>query len=277
MKLPAFTFYVHKPKARALAAMFAKGCALRGYTCEVTEDATPRPGRVGVFYGVVHQTYPAFRFHMASKTALYLDNGWLSSPERPTFRFAWNGAQAALYDMPRDPEGAALVPPLPTIERAPEPGRAMLVLQTDHYFEFMRLGYTRAQWESLTTRMLKGKGYVVHRREKPKTKMPGVSSFFDEIARAEIVVSLNSASTVKALRYGIPAFCTLDCTPSPLAPPRVPVRGRAVPPDPDKVADMMSLMAGYEVTPSQFKTGEAAARMLRVPEQHRRGYWYATV
>lgn len=270
-----FIFYAHKPKALKLAKWFHQGCLRRHVKCRIAQHTVPVPDHIGVFYGVTPDTYPAFRYYMAEGRALYLDNGWLSSPERVSFRFTWNGAQSMLRDMPRREDWESITMPLPPITHAPVPNRALLILQSRPYFECLRLGYSRDQWEMVTRQMLERKGYDVVRREKPTTKDHGQPNFFDQLATAEIVVSLNSASTVKALRYGIPAFCILDSTPSPLAPARVPVAGRAAPPNREQVNDMCARLHSYEVTPEEIYMGHALDRMTSVPPELRRGYWYA--
>lgn len=275
-RLTKFAFHVHKPKAMALAKAFANGCRVQGYDCLIIpEKHTPRPDRIGIFYGVVPETYAAFSFYRAEGRAIYLDNGWLSTPELPTFRFSWNSAQPFLRDMPVSDEWDSVPKHLPVICHEPKPNRAMLVLQSRQYFENMRLGYTRDQWQRVVTKILAEKGYAVHAREKPTKKEPEAETFFDHLSRAEILVSLNSASTVKALRYGIPAFCLLDCTPSPLAPISIPQAGRAAPPDPEQVDEMCARMWSYEVTREQLGNGKAIDRLLSVPNDKRKGYWYA--
>lgn len=269
-----FVFHVNKPKAERIAEQFADGCRAAGHRCRVTKDMTPVPDAVGVFYGVVPETYAAFRFYMAARRAVYLDNGWLSTRDLPTFRFSWNSAQAFLRDMPPVVVGDIGLG-LPKIEWRPVAGQALLILQSEQYFEFMRLGYTRDHWERRTRTMLQDLGYAVDIREKPTKRERPALTFFEQIARAEIVVSLNSASTVKALRYGIPAFCTLDCTPSPLAPVRVPPRGRAAKPNREGVLDMVARLASYEVTREDLTSGAAVERLLSVPPSNRQGYWYS--
>jgi hypothetical protein len=271
---PPLVFYTHKPKAKKLAKVLQAGARRAGFDMQVTDCFVPKPNAIGIFYGVTHETYSCFRFYMAEGRAIYLDNGWLSTPGKPTFRFSWNSAQAFLQNMPPVWNWKRLTDPLPAINRDPNENTALLILQSAQYFEFMRLGYTRDTWEKVTTRILEGKGYTVERREKPTSKDQKVENFFDQIARAGVVVSLNSASTVKALRYGIPAFCLLDCTPSPLAPMRIPDAGRAAPPDQQAVAEMCARLMAYEVSEAQMRDGEAIKRMMAVPTAHRKGYWY---
>lgn len=275
MSEPKFIFHTTKPKSVSLAHLFAAGCKNVGIDCVVTHDAVPRPDRIGVFYGVVPSTYAAFQFYRAEGRAIYLDNGWLSQPHLPTFRFSWNSAQPFVRDITEPMPGwAKKHGDLPTIDYRQMPGRALVVLQTPQYFEFMRLGINRDLWQKRIANRLIDFGYVVEFREKPSKKNPEDESLFDCMARAEIVVSLNSASCLKSLRYGIPSYCTLDCSLSPVAPTAFPVQGKAAPPDPYAVEDLCSRLARYELTKDQLRHGYAARIMLRVPKERRRGYWY---
>jgi hypothetical protein len=273
--LTRFVFHTHKPKAQALAEAFAKGCASRGYDCVVTSSPTPLPDRIALFYGVVPETYAAYRFYLLEGRAIYLDNGWLSTPERPTFRFCWNGVQPFLRDL-EPVRRYEYFPSLPYLLRIPQRDLALLILQSRDYFTNLRLGYSRDVWERATTRLLTAKGYRVETREKPTKKDPEAETFFDQMARAGIVVSLNSAATVKALRYGIPAYCTLDCTLSPYAPVKLPDVGKAAPPTRADVHDMMKRLARYELTKADLAKGDAIDRFLAVKAEHRRGYTYGT-
>ena len=272
--VPDFIFYVNKPKAERLAEAMAAGVRNAGFKASLTTSMTPRPNSIGVFYGVVPETYAAFLFYKADGRAIYLDNGWLSTPSKPTFRFSWNSVQSFLQDMPPVRKWGTLTDKLPPLRGATVDRRALLILQSRQYFDYLRLGYTRDQWERVTTKILQDKGYDVDRREKPNKRERGAVTFFDQIASASVVVSLNSAATVKALRYGIPAFCMLDCTPSPLAPVKVPECGRAAPPDPKAVDDMCARLMAYEISLDQMKSGEAVDRIMAVPNHQRRGYWY---
>jgi len=273
---PDLVFYVNKPKARRLATTLFNGARRMGYRLIITETMAPRPNSIGIFYGVVPETFSCFQFYRAEGKAIYLDNGWLSTRETPTFRFSWNSVQAFLSDMTPDVNWKHKVSELPVVVPNPIPARALLILQSAQYFDFMRLGYTRGQWERVTTKILQDKGYTVERREKPTSKGQTGPNFFDQMARAGIVVSLNSAATVKALRYGIPAFCMLDCTPSPLAPVRLPQAGKAAPPDPAAVATMCARLMDYEITLEQLDNGAAIESIMGVQPEHRRGYVYAT-
>lgn len=270
---PKFIFYVHKPKASMIADWFLQGCVKQGIDCLVTEKMTPKPDRIGIFYGVVPQSYTAFRMHMAEKKAIYLDNGWTSSPERPTLRFTWNGVQSFLRDL--EPwQNAPHIPALPHLVRKPQRDLALLVLQSKDYFSNMQLPYSRDVWERATTKLLTLKGYRVEVREKPTFKHTKEDSFFDQMGRAGIVVSLNSAATVKALRYGVPAYCTLDCTLSPYAPVKLPAMGLAAPPNPKEVADLCDRLSRHELTKTHMITGDAITRLMAVPPPKRIGYFY---
>lgn len=270
-----FVFHVHKPKAQMLADMFAKGCRAQGYECRVTQDARPYPGYTALFYGVVPETYSAYRYYVSEGSAVYLDNGWLSTSGYPTFRFCWNGVQPFLRDI-APVRRYDYFPALPPINRVPQRDLALIILQSRDYFLNLRLGYSRDVWERATTRLLTFKGYRVESREKPTKKDPEAETFFDQMARAGVVVSLNSAATVKALRYGIPAYCTLDCTLSPYAPVKLPDVGMAAPPARADVDDMMKRLARYELTKEHFSSGEAVTRILEVRPEYRRGYVYGT-
>lgn len=270
-----FAFHVHKPKAQMVADLFAKGCRNRGYTCLITNEGHPVPDHVGVFYGVVPGTYAAWRFYVGEGRALYFDNGWLSTPERPTFRFCWNGVQPFLQDI-APVKQAGHYPDLPPLDYKPQRDLALLILQSRDYFLNLRLGYTRDVWERATTRLLTAKGYRVETREKPTKKDPEAETFFDQMARAGIVVSLNSAATVKALRYGIPAYCTLDCTLSPYAPVKLPAVGFAAPPTKGDVDDLMKRLARYELSKPYLASGDALNSIIEVRPEHRRGYVYGT-
>lgn len=271
---PKFVIYANKPKAKRIAEWLRLGCQRKGYDLTIVQVGTaPRPGTIGVFYGVVPETYAAFAYYKAEGRALYLDNGWLSTPELPTLRFAWNGVQPHLAHMPIA-ETMAHFPALPDIKRKPIPDQALLILQSPYYFENLRLPYTRDGWQRAITHVLNSKGYDVVTREKPATKTDRGPSFFDQIATAGIVVSLNSAACVKALRYGIPAYCTLDCTLSPMAPVKIPDAGRAAIPNYDAVDTFCKRLSSYEMTTEELHTGAAVERFLLVPKQHRTGYWY---
>lgn len=269
-----FVFHTHKPKADMIAEAFQAGCRRLSYDCMICKDTTPRPGRVGIFYGVVPETFAAFSFYKADKRAIYLDNGWLWTPEINTLRFSWNSVQPFLRDMPIKDRWTKFFGPLPKIERRPVPGQALLVLQSRQYFDNLRLGFSRDVWERSVTRLLHGKGYAVTSREKPKKKGEGVS-LFEQLETAEIVVALNSAVIVKALRYGIPAFSMIDSTPSPLAPMRIPDPGRAAPPDPSAVARMCAQMASYELNMEELRSSHGVERILSVKPEKRRGLWYS--
>lgn len=273
--IKSFVFYVHKPKAQMLATLFARGCRTQGYDCLITDTAGPHPDRIGVFYGVTSQTYAAFRYHMADGHAIYLDNGWLSTPEEPTYRFAWNGVQPFLRDLSAVQKIA--LPDLPNLARRPQFDLAMLILQSPEYYDNLKLGYTRQVWQRATTRLLESKGYRIETREKPHKKGYETDNFFDQMARAGIVVSLNSAATVKALRYGIPAYCTLDCTLSPFAPVKLPDVGKAAPPTKQDVTDLCKRLAHYELTKESLNSGDAANRFLEVRAPQRKGYWYGNL
>jgi len=268
-----FVFHTHKPKARAIAQFFQEGCKTLGYDCIVTDDPQPIRDRIGVFYGVVPETYPAFMFYRAERRAVYLDNGWLSTRERPTLRFAWNGVQSFLRDMVPLKNGTPIAP-LPEIRYRPQKDLALLILQSRAYYDNLGLGYSRDVWERATTRLLTSKGYRVETREKPQKRDGQTENFFNQIARAGIVVSLNSAACVKALRYGIPAYCTLDCTLSPYAPVKLPNVGMAAPPPREDVDDMLRRMDRYEHTKNDFTTGKMVNNLLSVSQEKRRGIWY---
>lgn len=271
---PRFAFHAHKPKARALGEWFVEGCRKRGYDAVLAEGPMPYPGRIGVFYGVVPETYGAFLHYRADGRAVYLDNGWLSTPEAPTFRFAWNGVQSFLRNM-RPVARLEGFAPLPEIDRRHrQDDLALLILQSPDYFTNLRLGISRDRWQSVITRLLTDRGFRVETREKPTKRSPEADTFFDQMARAGIVVSLNSAATVKALRYGIPAYCTLDCTLSPYAPVRLPKRGHAAAPSRAEVAALCRSLAAYELTKSQLTSGGAVDRILGVSQPERSGYWY---
>lgn len=274
LDLPQFAFHVHKPKAASLAEQFRRGCRATGYDCKITKDHMPVKGHIGVFYGVVPETYACFRYYMSEARAIYLDNGWLSTKEYPTFRFSWNSAQAFLKDMEVATLKRIFYGPLPRLNYQPETDLALLVLQSRQYFENLRLPYSRDVWERATSRLLAHKGYRVITREKPTKKDPEAESFFDQISRAGIVVSLNSASCFTALRYRIPAFCTLDCTLSPYAPVRLPNIGRAAPPTKDEVQRLCATVGKYEFTRDMLTNGEAIQRFLAIHPEGRRGYWY---
>ena len=185
------------------------------------------------------------------------------------------GRRASFLAKPVTPQRVA-ANVITAIKRDRRPGLALLILQSRPYFDNLRLGYSRDVWERATTRLLKSKNYIVMTREKPTKKEPEAESFFDQIAKADIVVSLNSAATIKALRYGIPAYCTLDCTMSPHAPARLPDAGRAAPPSIIEVRDMLYKLARYELTKDQFANGMAADIILSVKPELRRGYWHGT-
>jgi len=275
ISIERFVFHTHKPKAEAIAQFFKEGCTALGYDCIVTDSNQPVKDRVGVFYGVIPSTYAAFQFYKAERRAVYLDNGWLSTRELPTLRYTWNGVQSFLRDM-EPVRGKLYFPDLPEIDRKPQNDLALLILQSRAYFDNLSLGYSRDVWERATTRLLTMKGYRVETREKPQKRGPQTEDFFEQIARAGIVVSLNSASCIKALRYGIPAYCTLDCTLSPYAPVKLPNVGMAAPPPPEDVMDLMRRVAQYEKTKKDFTSGRIIESLLAVPQEKRRGMWYGT-
>lgn len=275
VNIPRFAFYVNKPKAAKLAQQFSTGCRNKGFECILVSDGAPKPGYTGIFYGVVDSTYSAFRYYKGEGRAVYLDNGWLSTREKPTFRFTWNAAQSFLYDM-NPVEDLTKFHTLPPISRKPERDLALLILQTPQYFKYLRLPYTREVWERATTRLLTMKGYRVEVREKPQTKNPDADTFFDQMERAGIVVSLNSAACLKAMRWRIPSYCTLDCTLSPLAPVRLPDVGKAAPPTIHDVDDLCRRLARYEFNRKDLTSGAFIQKIMAVPADKRRGYWYAT-
>lgn len=268
--------YAMKPKGERLMKAFQNGARRAGYDCYIKRRTHVVPGAIGVFYGVTNQTYSIFRFYMAEGRAIYIDNGWLSTPNNKTFRFTWNGAQTYLLDMPVSPAWNPDAYEMPDINWNPRPKDALLILQSPEYFEYMRLGYTKEQWERATTTILEQKGYNVFTRAKPTKQRPEIVPFLDTLERASIVVSLNSASTVKSLSYGIPSFCTLDSTLSPLAPVRIPEMGRAAPPNLQAVDDMRARMWSYEMTQDEMSNGNAIERIMAVPPEKRRGIWYGS-
>lgn len=67
--LTKFVFHVHKPKAAMLAKLMVKASRHALYDLKVTEDHHPVADRVGIFYGVVPETYAAFRYYMADPTS----------------------------------------------------------------------------------------------------------------------------------------------------------------------------------------------------------------
>lgn len=271
--VPNFTFHVNKPKAEMLADLFRRGAHKKGYVYNITKKHTPLPDTVGIFYGVVPETYSAFRYYMAEGRAIYLDNGWLSTKEAPTYRFSWNSAQSFLEDMPTSAQ--IEFPALPKIKRKPQKDLALLILQSRQYFDYLRLGYNRDTWQKVATKILQSKGYRVEVREKPSKKTPEAEGFFDQIARAGIVVSLNSAACLKALRYGIPSYCMLDCTLSPYAPIKLPQAGLAGAPREEEVFTLCQKLASYELPREGLTDGHAFDRFLSVPTDKRRGYWYS--
>ena len=269
-------FYTHKPKSLRLAEDMQLGCTKANYDFKIMKaGSTPLPNTVGLFYGVVPETYATFRYYMAEGRAVYLDNGWFSTQGKPTFRFSWNSVQPHLQDLTPLANINAF-PDLPPIERWPQTNRALLILQSPQYFENLRLPYTRDQWQRSVTKVLKMKGYTVETREKPRNKNQGGPSFFEQIARAGIVVSLNSAACVKAIRYGIPAFCTLDCTMSPYAPVKLPQVGMAAPPSKQEAQHFLRRLASYEITREEMRAGQAINSILKINNQKRRGYWYGS-
>lgn len=273
-----FAFHVHKPKALMLAETMARNTLQKGYDVVVTESRTPLADRVGIFYGVVPETYAAFCYYRAEGRAIYLDNGWLSTKDLPTFRFSWNSIQPFLQDMPLQEEGASIrFGKLPVIRRKPEPDLALLVLQSEQYFWNLRLGYSREDWRKATTRLLELKGYRVISREKPTKRDPEADTLFDQLARAGIVVSLNSAASLKALRYGIPSYCLLDCTLSPYAPVKLPECGKAGAAAKSDVNALCHRLASYEIDKRDMGTSKVFDMLLAVPPENRRGYFYGKV
>lgn len=274
--LQKFAFHVHKPKAEKLARQMREAARKAGYKFMIANEHRPVPNHIGIFYGVVPETYAAFQFYKAEGRAVYLDNGWLSTPEATTFRFTWNSVQPFLQDMPVAPKNSLnRFAPLPALKRQPERDTALLVMQSRQYFENLRLGYSRATWGRATTKLLEMKGYRVTVREKPNKKDPEAVTFFDQIAQAGIVVSLNSASCLKTLRYGIPSYCMLDCTLSPLAPMRLPDMGKAGAPSRPDVDDLCRRLASYEIDRRDMSEATVFDRLLSVPKPLRRGYWYS--
>jgi len=269
-------FHTQKPKARKLAETFRRGCLARGLDFRSTDGTNPQNVDMGIFYGITRETYPTFRYYMAQGRALYLDNGWLSTPDKPTFRFSWNSVQPFLMDLPPETYRADSMGRLPPINHEPAPASALLILQSRQYFDFLRLPYDRDTWQGATTRLLNRLGYTVSPREKPTKRAPASATLFESIERAEIVVSLNSAACLKALCYGVPAFCTLDCSLTPLAPVKIPRAGRAAPPNMEAVRDMRARLASQEITPGEMQSGAALDRILGVKPGYRRGYFYGT-
>jgi len=273
--IPRFVFHAHKPKADMIADRLKTAATAAGYDLEITKKHYPKPGRIGLFYGVVPETYSAFCYYKAERSAIYLDNGWLSTPELPTFRFSWNGVQSFLQDMPPAPRQAVIrFGKLPELRRKPQPDLALLVLQSRLYFDNLRLGYSLETWTKATARFLEMKGYRVEIREKPTKKNTEAETFFDQMARAGIVVSLNSAATLKALRYGIPSYCMLDCTLSPYAPVRLPDRGKAGRPTKADVDTLCLKLASYEIDKVKLSSPQVFEQLLSPPPDKRRGYWY---
>jgi len=271
-----FVFHTHKPKARALAEAMLTGSVRAGVDYIPTGERTYFPDRIGIFYGVVHETYDLFMEYRRNKGAIYLDNGWFSSEALPTFRFSWNSAQAFLKDHPMSPESSILrfaeLPPLKKGLRKPD--NALLILQSRQYFDFLRIGMTRDEWEEQTTRMLRAKGYWVETRDKPNKKDPGARSFFRQMSRAGIVVGFNSAAVLKAMRYGLPGYCTAPSTINPYLDPEVPPLGEAEPLPPHIVNDLCLKLASYEIDKVDLSNGKVFEQIMSVPEEKKRGWWY---
>lgn len=273
--LPRFAFHVHKSKARKIANMLSKSAQVAGYDMIVVDTMAPLQDRIGMFYGVVPESYAAFRYYMLEGRAVYLDNGWASTDEKPTFRFSWNSVQPFLDDLvepkyPFHPETNGH----PKLERNPEPDLALLVLQSEAYYRNLKLPYTRDTWVKATSRFLTAKGYRIEIREKPTKMAPEHATLAEQFGRAGIVVSLNSTVCLQSLLQGIPSYCLLDCTLSPYAPIRLPDIGKAAPPPRSEVLRLYSKLVYNDIPKFDLLDPKAITRINTVPKANRRGYWY---
>lgn len=273
-----FVVYVHKPKARAIATSLAIGAAQRGYRLRISEvGGVPRPDEIAIFYGVVPDTWKAFALARAEGRAVYLDNGFLNSDNCRTLRFAWNGVQAAPEALRAAPERALYLgayAPVPDRKMPPEArGTALLCLQSPQYFDNVRAPHTWAGFARSAEHMLMALGYRVVIRPKPR-KNEKVLPLYRWFNMAGIVVSANSSASVRAVSVGVPGFCLLPSTMSPLCPQTVPEVGTAHVPAREDVQAFIDRLASQEVTYPELETGAALDLIMGVADDNRKGISY---
>lgn len=277
--MPKFAFVTHKPKAEVVAKAFQKGANALKMECRVTKKPMIRRDEIAVFYGVVPSTFFAFLENRAAGSLIYLDNGWLSHPHNKTFRWAWNGVQADPQSLWPDPDhhqklGNYLHPW--SKRRLPEPDKptALVCLQTPQYFENVGVPFSRDTWCKALWRHLRSEGYYVAVRPKPSKAVPETHPLETEIDAASLVVSLNSAVTVRALARGVPAVCSLPTSLGNLVPCIPPPPTKLEPPDQGRVLDTFQRLASADFTLDELASGDALHRMLSVPEHDRKGLSY---
>lgn len=277
--MTGFAFHVTKKKGRILAALLADGMERRGVPYRILEQGQqPTDKETLILYGVMPSNYDRFLKAARARRAIYLDNGWLSRPETPTYRFSWNSVQPFLSHLLKAPARLkALNYPAP-IERVrpPNGSTALVCLQSPDYFHNLRLPFGRDEWLGFVQRNLTDKGYTVAVREKPRLPFPGRFGLEEQIDDAALVLSLNSATSLRAMERGVPAVCTAECTLTPIAPNEVRSPGQMHAPYRDHMAGVLERLASTEFTTDEMQSGAALDLILSVTPDRRRGIWYAS-
>lgn len=273
-------FVIHKPKARKIAERAKLGFEARGIPFrEIYPNQEPERDEVCLFYGTSPQTFPTFLRCVKEGRALYLDNGFLNGRGETTLRWAWNGQQAHPSSLRKSPEdlprlgwSRKVKPQSITKNRAT---RALIVLQSPEYLRNFHIETTQNEWLNGICNRLREKGWDFDVRRKPTKENPAPEPVEDAFKRYGLVVSLNSAATVKALAVGVPAYCDLNCTMKAVTLPGIPYAGSAVVPDHSKVERMLAKLAWADFTYGDLVSGKAIMRMMKTPTDQRKGIVYA--
>jgi len=266
-------FVVHKKKAGRLARHVRAGARHVGALVRETDGTDVGPGEIAVFYGVTRATLPLFLRKLRVGAAIYMDNAWLDHQRNTYFRACWNGVQPdpALLTGARN----APVRVVPHRAYTPRKRTAVLCQQSEVFFEGLGIPGGLADWTDHVSGVLRSAGWSVSLRAKPTSRLRRnnrvAATNLGDVASAEIVVSMCSTVSLRAACMGIPAYCTEVCALTPVCPPYLPTPGRATPPDPGAVRDLVRLLATAQWSCREMEEGRFLKEMLDVPDDRRRG------
>jgi len=272
-----FVFVTHKKKGERIADLFKFGAHLRHHDCRVIEGGGEiHKDEIGVFYGVVSETRRLYEECLARNKALYIDNGWLSTLEERTLRWAWNGVQANSSTLPPKPGrlGRFHWPKYQNRAEANGKPSALLCMQSPGYFEHMDLTFSFMQWRSHMIHLLRSLGYSVTVRLKPQTKDRQTSNILDQLKQHTIAVSLNSAISAVAITNGIPAFCTLPSTLSDACPRVIQKPKNLKYPTYALIAPVLARAAYADFTYAELQNGTMIDMVMALKPKDRKGFYY---
>jgi len=267
-----FVFLFTKPKGEQIAETFAEGARSLGHPTRIITGGGVGDEEVLVVYGVLDKTRALFKKKRRQGRAIYLDNGWVTSKATPTLRWCWNGVQPHYADLPRAMYQNSLIAPVGRSDVQED--EALVCFQSKEFFDHLGLSYSQAEWVASVSQRLGNLGYKVTVRHKPTRAHPEHETLDSQLSRVGLVISLSSAITLKALAAGVPAFCTLHCALSECAPAYLPEIGKAIMPSKEKIEELISTLHGCDMTYEELQNGTAVQKILDVPANKRRGFFY---